>query len=412
MLDKIVMYIPVDASLVDIDGEGRYCIFGFDLLDLDLKKVGSWDVYKDEEGNTQHRVLNHGYERLPTSFTSMAFKFYHEGKTFPYVELKASPAKILQGHNVYGTDWIEQGAMEMLGYLAESHPTLYGMLAIGETEVKQLDATYSARLKDDDQVSQAIDFLRNVSSRHIRKSTSEVIHKNTHYYGSERSKRFARKVYGKACEFHDQLNKQIQLAKFNDKCAERVVKVMLDPELQAHVKGLLRFETGIKAYVMKELNIPTNLFQLIRYQRLNPNFLRDLWIKANAELFKALEGTAMKALDHDAIFKNLSNIFQTVTPTGQVRFTKARNLFNFYCALETHGVDIMKKRYGRSQFFSNMADLISAGYSKAYLQNLHIDSKNNVIPFLKLVEINFDEQLPPNFIEPISTFNKRELRVA
>ncbi|RNA82132.1 hypothetical protein EDM35_15205, partial [Staphylococcus aureus] len=32
-------------------------------------------------------------------------------------------------------------------------------------------------------------------------------------------------------------------------------------------KGLLRFETGIKAYVMKELGIPTNLFQLIRYQR-------------------------------------------------------------------------------------------------------------------------------------------------
>lgn len=46
----------------------------------------------------------------------------------------------------------------MLGYLAESHPTLYGMLAIGETEVKQLDATYSARLRDDNQVADAIDF--------------------------------------------------------------------------------------------------------------------------------------------------------------------------------------------------------------------------------------------------------------
>ncbi|MFX6134389.1 phage/plasmid replication protein, II/X family, partial [Acinetobacter baumannii] len=87
---------------------------------------------------------------------------FHEGRTYPYVELKASPAKILQGHNVYGTDWIEQGALEMLGYLAESHPTLYGMLAIGETEVKQLDSTYSARLRDDNQVADAIDFLRNV----------------------------------------------------------------------------------------------------------------------------------------------------------------------------------------------------------------------------------------------------------
>jgi II/X family phage/plasmid replication protein len=44
------------------------------------------------------------------SFTEMAFKFFHEGYYYPYVELKCSPAKILQGHNVYGTDWIEQGA--------------------------------------------------------------------------------------------------------------------------------------------------------------------------------------------------------------------------------------------------------------------------------------------------------------
>ena len=147
MLDKIVMHIPVDASLVDIDSEGRHCIFGFNLLDLDLLKVGSWDVYKDEDGNTQHRVLNHGYERLATSHTPMAFKFFHEGHSYPFVELKASPAKIMQGHNVYGSDLIEQGAMEMLGYLAETHPTLYGMLAISETEIKQLDATYSARLR-------------------------------------------------------------------------------------------------------------------------------------------------------------------------------------------------------------------------------------------------------------------------
>lgn len=412
MLDKIVMHIPVDASLVDIDSEGRHCIFGFDLLDLDLLKVGSWDVYKDEDGEVQHRILNHGWERLPTSHTPMAFKFFHEGRTYPYVELKASPAKILQGHNVYGSDWIEQGALEMLGYLAESHPKLYGMLAISETEVLQLDITYSARLKDDNQVVQALDFLRNVSSRHIRKSESEVVHKNTHYYGSKRSKRFARKVYGKSCEFQHQLQEQIKLAKANDKCAQRVVKVMSDPALQEWTKGLLRFETGCKKYVLKELGLPTNLFQLIRYQRENPNFLRDLWVKANDELFKALEGHAMKSTDHESVYQNLCNKFSHVTPSGRLSITKARNLFNFYCALEMHGVETMKRQYGKSQFFSQMASLIEAGYSKAFLQNLHIESKNNVIPFIKLVEINFENQVPPNFIEPISTFNQSHLRIA
>ena len=412
MLDKIVMHIPVDASLVDMDSEGRHCIFGFNLLDLDLLKVGSWDVYKDDEGQTQHRALNHGYERLPTSFTAMAFKFFHEGYSYPYVELKASPAKILQGHNVYGTDWIEQGALEMLGFLAETHPTLYGMLAISETEIKQLDATYSARLRDDNQVAQVLDFMRNMSSRHIRKSTKQIIYKNTVYFGSERSKRFARKVYGKSCEFQNQLQEQIKLAKSNDKNAMRVVKVMSDPDLQTWTSGLLRFETGIKAYVMKELDIPTNLFQLIRYQRSNPNFLKDLWVKANSEIFKALEGTAMQTTDHDSVFKNLCEVHQSITPTGKVRFTKARNLFNFYCALQTHGVEVMKTRYSETRFHVYMADLILAGYSKAFLQNLHIETKNNIIPFLKLVEINFESQVPPNFQEPVSTFNRSNLKIA
>ncbi|MFW2150043.1 phage/plasmid replication protein, II/X family [Acinetobacter gyllenbergii] len=111
MLDKIVMHIPVDASLVDIREDGKYCIFGFDLLDLGLT-VGSRAVYKDDEGEIKHRVLTHAYSKVPTSFTQMAFKFHHEGRDFPFVELKASPAKIMQGHNVYGTDWIEQGALE------------------------------------------------------------------------------------------------------------------------------------------------------------------------------------------------------------------------------------------------------------------------------------------------------------
>jgi II/X family phage/plasmid replication protein len=412
MLDKIVMRIPVDASLVDLTSDGHHCIFGFDMLDLGLKRVGAWSVYKNDDGEVRPIALNHGYERLPTSFTHMAFKFFHEGRDFPHVELKASPAKILQGHNVYGTDWIEEGAVEMLGYLAESHPTLYSMLAISETEVVQLDATYSARLRDDHQVAQALDFMRNMSSRHIRKSEKQVVYKNTVYFGSERGKRFARKVYGKSCEFQDQLAEQIKLAKANDKAAQRVVKVMSDPDLQAWTKGLLRFETGIKRYVLKELGIPTNLFQLIRFQRENPTFLKDLWVKANSELFKALEGTAMKTTDHDSVFNHLCSVYAKRTALGRVSLTKARNLFTFYTNLEVHGFEVLKKRYSDTRFYANMADLIAAGYSKAFLQNLHIDTKNNVIPFIKLVEINFENQVPPNFIEPVSTFNQRLLKIA
>lgn len=410
MIDLLVLHIPVDASLVDVSQDGKHSILGFDLLSLDLKKVGAFDVYRNEDDEIRHSALKHSYEKLPTSHTPMAFKFFHEGSYFPYVEIKASPAKILQGHNVYGSDNIEQGLLEMLGFLAVTQPTLYGMLAVSETQVKQIDITYSARLKDQKQVEEVKEFLRNVSTQHIRKSTKECSYKNTIYFGSSRCKRFARKVYGKHAEFMEQLKEYTQLAKINDESAKRVFKVMSCPILQEFARGLLRFETGVKAYVLKEKGIPTNAFELVRYQRKNPNFAQELWHKSNEQLFQALKGTAMKATDHDSVFDLLCSVYQTVSKSGNVTITKARNLFNFYCALEVHGVDSMKNKFGERQFRRNMADLINAGYSKAFLQNLHKESKNNVIPFLKFVEINFDQQLPPDFVEPVSQFS--HLRIA
>ena len=202
MLDKIVMWIPIDDSLLDRSEDGRYSIFNFDLLDLDLK-IGSYDVFKDHEGNVKTQVLHHVWSKIPTSQNAMSFKLFHEGFIHPYVELKCSPAKIMQGHNVYGTDWIEQGALEMLGFLSEVQPTLYSMLAISETEVKQLDATYSFRFRDDKEAEKVLALMRNVSTQHIRKSTKDATFKNTLYFGSERCKRYARKVYVKSNEFRE-----------------------------------------------------------------------------------------------------------------------------------------------------------------------------------------------------------------
>lgn len=491
MNDMLKLKIPVDASLVELDSAGRYCIFGFDLLDLDLPRVEARCVFKDEDGKIKNQVLNHPYDRLPTSFTKMAWKFHHEGRFFPHVELKASPAKVLQGHNVYGTDWIEEGALEMLGHFAEAQPTLFGMLAISETEVMQIDVTYHARLRDDREVERALEFLRNISTQHIRKSTKQAIYKNTVYFGSERCKRFARKVYGKSCEFQAQLADQIKLAKSNDKSAQRVVDVMSDPDLLNFTKGLLRFETGVKAYVLKERNIPTNLFQLIRYQRANPYFLRNLWTSANKELFEALKGQNMKLTDDDSVFNTIFTQLQNanskdtiscatadsvfrfysdienrgiqavqadlgdeiffkrfsellkcgfsknylarlhlqpienidhltaysivlgthkkIIKAGTASKTQARNLHTFYKELRDYGYETVRSNYSSAQFKKRIASLRDCGFSKAQLQNLHSQTSNNIIPFIKYVEINFDQQVPTNFVEPKSSFHQLKI---
>ncbi|WP_455803231.1 phage/plasmid replication protein, II/X family, partial [Acinetobacter guillouiae] len=287
---------------------------------------------------------------------------------------------------------------------------LYSMLHIESAEVMVLDVTYSARLKDDDLVAKVLSFMRNFSGQYTRKSKHEVIHKNTVYFGSERAKWLQRKLYGKNNEFQEQLEEQRKLAKKNDKSAQRVVAVMEDPRLQEWVKGLLRIETGMKKAWLQKLGIPTNLYQLIKFQELNPNFLQDLWQKANEEMFKALEGQTMKLTDHASVEKALLERFKTITPSGRESIARGRNLYNFYCALESDGCEAVKRRYSETQYYRNFADLVNSGlFSKIFLQNLHSESKNNVIPFMKLVEIKFDEQVPDWFVEPVSTFRFKNI---
>ena len=57
----------------------------------------------------------------------------------------------------------------------------------------------------------------------------------------------------------------------------------------------------------------------------------------------------------------------------------------------------------RNTFGRFLKDLTEAtGMSKAQLQNLSADSQTNIIPFCKLVEINFGAQRPDWYKEPVS----------
>ena len=100
MIDFVEMRLFVKDEYVISDRDSEQFLLSVDLLSLGLT-VGARDVYIDEQGNTQHSVLYHPYDELPTSFTNVAFKLVHEGKIKPHVMIKCSPAKIMQGHNIF-----------------------------------------------------------------------------------------------------------------------------------------------------------------------------------------------------------------------------------------------------------------------------------------------------------------------
>lgn len=402
MLDHLCINIPFESSFYSVDSDGRYFFIDVDLHSLEIP-LASRSVHKDDDGNVSASALFHPYESVPTHFTGMALKVFFDSAYEPFVQIKASPAKLLQGHNVFGSDNIEQGAMEMLGFLHVAYPVLARMLEIPKAWVSHIDVTYSARLKDEDTAKKVLQFLSNVSNGQTRLSNKR--YDSTVYWGGQTSRLVNHKCYLKHEEFLAQFEEQKQLAKFNNKSAMRVVDVMSDARLINWTIGLARFESRLKKRWLERNGIPINLIELIQFQRSNPNLLQALWTKATHSIFEALRGQTMKITDDSSVYRAIETSEIVLTKSGKVSQTKVRNIFAMYCLIREKGVEEVKTKYGKSQFHNLLVQLCECGFSKAYLQNLHTEKANNIIPFVKLIEIDFNQQLPDWYEEPISQFN-------
>ncbi len=113
----------------------------------------------------------------------------------------------------------------------------------------------------------------------------------------------------------------------------------------------------------------------------------------------------MKITDDSSVYQAIESSPIVVTKSGKPSPTKVRNLFAAYCLIREKGIEDIKVNYSKTSFYRIIEDLIACGFSKAYLQNLHDNKSKNVIPFMKLVEIDFNQQLPDWYEEPQSQFN-------
>lgn len=402
MLDHLCINAPFESSFYSVDSEGRYFFIDVDPHSLEIP-LASRSVYRDEKGEVHNSALFHPFESLPTHHTKMAMKVFFDSAYEPYVQLKASPAKILQGHNVFGSDDIETGAMEMIGYLTEAYPLLARMLDWSKAWVSHIDVTYSARLKDQTTAKKVLEYLGNVSNGQTR--ISKKAYDTSRYWGGETSRLVQHKCYLKHDEFMSQFAELKKEALKMDKSAIRVIEIMSNQKLIDWTIGLLRFESRLKKRWLERNGIPTNLFELIRFQKQNPNLLQTLWTKATHSIFEALRGQTMKLTDDKSVLEAIERSEVVMTKSGKASPTKVRNLFAMYCLIREKGITELKATYSKSSFHQLISDLCLCGFSKAYLQNLHDEKTSNIIPFVKLIEIDFNQQLPEWYEEPRSQFN-------
>lgn len=407
MLDMLRVLIPFKEEFC-FQIESRSSSVSAYHLELDVKKVSSilgitTGVRTLERGADMNIKSLSGeyipYESIPSSFTGIAIKFNNGSPNVPAsIEMKASPAKIIQGHNVFGSNSIELGYLEMCSSLFLSHPDLMDMLQLENAETMQLDCTFFARVDSEIKAKQVISHMANVSHGQVRASKSEY---ETTCYHNKNSAHWSGKSYSKYPEFEKQMNEYKNKAEKGDKHALIIYEAMSDPRLHHFTKWLIRFESTILRRKLTELNLPTKINDLIKYQKQlieekSQELIENLWLETYGKLINhTFRGQQMNIYDDELIQNKLRFEYQKITPKGNVSYSKADRAFSFYRRLVNEGFNEVRRSYSvRQNFYNHLNLLINCGFLKAQLQNLHGSGMHKVVPLVEMINVDFSQQFP------------------
>jgi len=406
MIDLLRIKIPFHESVVAVSPDGASGLI--DLRECQRRgcrmeageAVFLPNDYRLDSENTclaEVSALRHPYESLPSSWANLAFKVRAGGSNYyPHIELKASPAKLLQGHNVFGTCDVMLCIDALITTFEYALPQMGEILEYHNAELAQIDCTFSAHLATESDSRNVIHALRNISNGQTRGAKSAF--DTTAYFGKgSRHKRL--KAYLKQFELQDQTNKaQAKFDKTKDQIFKRQLDSMTAPEVQQFAKNALRFEASVMPRMLNRLGIPTNLWLFEEY---SSNFdgclIQKLWEQSWSDIFKTFEGATMRTYSDEEIHNQLRNHFKTETKTG-FSYSKADRLFRTFRLLKHEGWDELKATTPKPTFHRTINDLTQV-VPKAYLQNLQATA-SNVVPLIRMVNVDFSKQHPTGWQEP------------
>ena len=415
MIDLLTIKIPFVESIVAMSPDGTN-----GLIDLrECQKRGcrmeagdvtftSNDYRLDSENITVAEVsaLRHPFEALPSSWSTLAFKVRAGGQNYyPYIELKASPAKLLQGHNVYGSCDVMLCIDSLITAFCYAMPDMAEILEFNNAELAQIDCTFSAHLKTESDSRNVIHALRNISNGQTRGAKSAF--DTTAYFGKgSRHKRL--KAYLKQFELQDQINKaQTKYDKTKSQVFKNQLEAMKTPAVQNFAKNALRLEASVMPRMLKRLGIPTNLWAFETYSNsFDGCLIQQLWKQSWQDIFKTFEGANMRTYSDTEIQENLRQHFKTETKNG-FSYSKADRLFRTFRMMKHEGWDEVKSTTPKATFYRTIEDLTQV-VPKAYLQNLQATA-SNVVPLIRFVNVDFEKQHPENWQEPMRLSDQYQL---
>lgn len=395
MIDKLILQIPFARSWVtgrsespeDLghpepwDRKGAYRV---DLHKLPFKRAASdIDVEVSADGTFQYKEVDLycPYESVPSSHGSMSLKVFDQGNSlqnWPYIEIKCSPAKLVQGHNVWGWDDIGLAAENMLVVLHARYPWLFGgftdkrsghgvVIDVDHIRVAEIDITYSVRVPNPKHRQAFITLLQTLSKGQTKARGDS--YQTTAYFGSKRSRLRKVKVYLKGPEIEN-----------DNGTRKRQGQDPIPADVAALASDLVRVEATIKSEWMNRRGMITNLKTLTRYVNSTPGWYRKVFADATKDLWQALEGQEIKVMNDD-------NVLKAITEVHSGTRGKPARVFGFYQALRAVGYEALKSQYPESTFRRLVTELEMSGFSRANIQALHTESSTTVVQLPTVINL-------------------------
>lgn len=394
MIDQLIIQIPFSPMVVRGRAEdGSKPILLCDPWDCDgvfsvnpallpfSKGARLLDV--DTEGNLIPMEIFCPWESLASSHAGLAIKAFHQGNgklSWPYLEIKASPAKLAQGHNVYGTDAVRPCVENMLYVLSVHYPDIQPLIDIYHARVTSIDITYSVNIPFENHRQGLIDALRYVSKGQTKNRGDS--YETTVYFGSKKSRLKRIKVYLKGPE----LQRDIEDRKRRN--------LTLPPaSVVTAAQNLVRFELTLKKDWFERRAIPVRLGAFLTYFE-DPSRLRVAYDEGCKDLFDSLKGEVVKVTSDKDVMAALEKVH------GNTRGRVSR-LMGFYQALKAVGFDNLKAQYPDRSFRRYISDLEAAGFSRSHLCSLHQTKGATVIAFPQLITAKMlEEPAPDHYVYP------------
>lgn len=344
----------------------------------------------NREGETYS--TRHPWESIPSSYEGMAFKIcdyrYTKLDDF-YIILKCSPAKIMLGHNVFGSSDFQDCFLAMISLFTETYPQVMEHLDQSSWFLNHIDITYFSRTTSQHLVTAFINSLHTVSYGQVKSRTG---YNGTAYFGKKSSRLKKIKVYSK----YDELLASIEKIKRRPD-GELLIDEIYTPELLQWAKEMIRWEVSLYHRYLERRGLDCRVIELIKNNNLSQNRLIEHWKDSLRGLFKAFEGKEMKTINEENTRAELRLKFSKITPTGKTTHTTADGAFRTFLLIKEKGwlnaQDLLPKR----TFYRHVSMLTECGLSRAALQNMAGSDSSNVIPFMRFIEVKFEEQFPPWF---------------